>query len=68
MKKQTIKKEEEILDTTVDVTEKIQNEISSVSVITKDKQVLRTYTKEIHGKDFIKLAKEFADKKGLSLK
>lgn len=48
--------------------EEVLEKVSSVSVVTKDGQVLRTYTKEIHGEDFALLARDFADKKGLLLK
>ena len=37
-------------------------------VYNKDNQVVRVYSKEVHGKNFAKLAKEFANKKGYSLK
>lgn len=34
----------------------------SVDVLSADGAVIRTYSKEVHGKDFAKLAEEFASK------
>lgn len=51
----------------VDVASK-KSDVTVISVITKDGQLVREYSKEVHGKDFVELAKEFADKKGYSLK
>lgn len=47
---------------------KVDEKVTSVEVYTKDNQVIRTYTKEMHGKDFVRLAGEFAKKNKYSLK
>ncbi len=47
---------------------KVDEKVTSVEVYTKDNQVIRTYTGEMHGKDFVRLAGEFAKKHGYSLK
>lgn len=41
---------------------------NDVKVYNKDNQVVRVYSKEVHGKDFAKLAKQFATKFNYSLK
>jgi len=40
----------------------------SIDVYTKDGQVIRTFTKEVHGDNFAELANEFSKKHGYSLK
>jgi len=46
--------------------EKIDNSI--ITVIGKGNKIIRTYTLEMHGKEYKKLAEEFAKKKGLNIK
>jgi hypothetical protein len=46
--------------------EKTDNGI--VAVIGRGNKIVRTYTLEIHGKEYKKLAEEFAKKKGLNIK
>lgn len=41
---------------------------NDVEVFNSNNQVVRVYSKEVHGKDFTKLAKEFATKFNYSLK
>lgn len=41
---------------------------NDVEVFNSNNQVVRVYSKEVHGKDFAKLAKEFATKFNYSLK
>ena len=41
--------------------------LSSVAKVFKDTVLIREYTKEVHGKDFEKLAQSFAEKKNLSV-
>lgn len=53
--------------------DKIDNDIeisktNDVKVFNSNNQVVRVYSKEVHGKDFAKLAKEFATKFNYSLK
>lgn len=73
MAKEKIKKEEEVLkdvDTNDEVVETKKKSVKadSVSVVTKDNQVVRVYSLDVHGEDFYKLAEEFANKKEFSLK
>lgn len=43
-------------------------DITIAEIVNNEGQVVRVYSKEIHGDDFMKLAEEFAGKKGYSLK
>jgi len=45
-----------------------KTDATEIKVYNKDNQVVRVYSKAVHGKNFIKLAKEFTVKKGYSLK
>lgn len=45
-----------------------ESDVKSVDVTNARGIVMRTYTAEVHGKNFLALAKEFAEKKGLLIK
>lgn len=53
---------EEVVEAPVEETEEVENGKDSVIVSWKGQS--RVYSREIHGKDFKALAKEFAEKKG----
>lgn len=59
-----VKIEDEIIETT----EKDLVDVSFVEIINSTNQVVRVFSKEIHGDDFIKLAVMFANKFGYTLK
>lgn len=61
-----VKNEVEIAEEVVETKKKSPKD--SVSVCSKDGQVVRVYSVEDHGDDFYKLAEEFASKRNFSLK
>lgn len=62
---------EEVLENEIVIDSNIAEkamDIAIVEVLSKDNQVVRVYSSEVHGDDFMKLAEGFANKKGYTLK
>lgn len=60
MKKEKIVKEEEVIEEEVVTTKKASKDVATVVW----RMGIRTYTKAIHGDDFLDLAKQFVAKHG----
>lgn len=61
-KEESEEKEEEEAEEETEEDEEEEADGDSVTVLARNGQAIRTYTKTLHGKDFRKLAKEFTEK------
>lgn len=68
MKKEDTKKKPDLGEEATVKDEPAQTKGKYADVLGRNSQLIRTFSEEVHGKDFAALAKEFASKKGHEVK